>query len=460
MRSRVLVFSCAVGLLLASVSMNPLAWVLSIVAIVIYVSLHFKLGEFPIALMAFAIPALEIVTSLVNVELSGLTLKEGFGNGGKTAYVLSILAFVSFMVGFQLFRKKEVFRETNGVKEALAGITMERLVVAHLLLTALAFVLRGFFGYGSAFFQLVVHFEKFPLLVLYLIGWKFLVEKRDKGLVAVVFGFNLVIRLTGFFSEWKELLFLLVFVILGASEKLSAGVVRRLSAIFAVGVMFVLTWQGVKMEYRQFLNGGRNSQAVVVGNSEAIGKFVELTRGFWMNDETTDDKGDIVQSTLDRLGYLEFFARTVDRVPGHIDHENGQLLSDNLTFALVPRILNPNKGVKNDQAKVEYYANRPVSDHSSFSLGRYAEWYVDFGGFGMMVFAFLVGGLGSRIPSLIPRSENAAMSLVDAAFVMLTFQLWMSYQADEIKIYGQTLWGTLLFLTFGRRLISSTLGIR
>ena len=78
----------------------------------------------------------------------------------------------------------------------------------------------------------------------------------------------------------------------------------------------------------------------------------------------------------------------------------------------------------------------------------------------MMVFAFLVGGLGSRIPSLIPRSVNAAMSLVDAAFVMLTFQLWMSYQADEIKIYGQTLWGTLVFLTFGRRLISSMLGIR
>ena len=69
MKPRVIVFSCVVGLLLASISMNPLAWVLSTVAIAIYVSLHFKLGEFPIALMAFAIPAIEIVTSLVNVEL-------------------------------------------------------------------------------------------------------------------------------------------------------------------------------------------------------------------------------------------------------------------------------------------------------------------------------------------------------------------------------------------------------
>ena len=154
--------------------------------------------------MAFAIPAIEIVTSLVNVELSGLTLNEGFGNGAKTAYVLSILAFVSFMLGFQLFRKKESFRGTKGVNEALSAVTMGRLVAAHLLLTALAYMLSGFFGYQSALFQLVVHFEKFPLLVLYLIGWKFVVERRDKGLVALVFGFNLGHAAYRFFQRMER----------------------------------------------------------------------------------------------------------------------------------------------------------------------------------------------------------------------------------------------------------------
>ena len=64
-------------------------------------------------------------------------------------------------------------------------------------------------------------------------------------------------------------------------------------------------------------------------------------------------------------------------VPEEIPHEDGKLLKGNLSFALIPpRILNPNKGVKDDQWKVEYYTKRIISDNSSFSLGHFAEHYV------------------------------------------------------------------------------------
>ena len=33
-----------------------------------------------------------------------------------------------------------------------------------------------------------------------------------------------------------------------------------------------------------------------------------------------------------------------------MDHTNGSLLIDNLTFALIPRFLNPNKGQKNSMS--------------------------------------------------------------------------------------------------------------
>ena len=45
------------------------------------------------------------------------------------------------------------------------------------------------------------------------------------------------------------------------------------------------------------------------------------------------------------------------------------------------------------------------------------------------------------------------MCLVDAAYLMLVLQLWSSYQADEIKIYGQTFWGIVVYLLVGRRLV-------
>lgn len=442
-----------VGLMLSLLTVNPVAWALTLCAMAFFVSNFFKVGVYPVALMALAIPFLEIATSLLNVELSGMDLKSGFGSGAEKAYTLSMLSLVAFMLGFSLGNRKIGSLRPAGLQEALVQISMQRLVLAHVLLEMLFFAIRNTIGYRSALFQLVLHFQKFPLLLLYVIAWKFALEQKSRLLVFLVFAVNLVFRLTGFFSEWKELLFLAVFVAIGVSERLSLRSLRQLFVIGGIGGVALLTWQGVKMDYRNFLNGGARSQAVVVSGTEAFSKFVELTSGFWFDDNNEEMAGDAFESTLDRLGYLEFFAMTVDRVPDVIPHEGGGLLGDNLSFALVPRILNPNKGIKNDQWKVEYYANWPVSDHSSFSLGRYAEWYVDFGSIGMILFAFLIGVVGVQFFRLFKWSTNPVMCLVDAAYLMLVLQLWSSYQADEIVIYGQTVWGIVVYLLVGRRLV-------
>ena len=80
----------------------------------------------------------------------------------------------------------------------------------------------------------------------------------------------------------------------------------------------------------------------------------------------------------------------------HIPYENGQLLKDNLTFALVPRILNANKGVKDDKVKVEKYTNFNfgLNSISSFSLGHYCEAYIDWGPIGMMIHLLIYGLVG------------------------------------------------------------------
>ena len=71
----------------------------------------------------------------------------------------------------------------------------------------------------------------------------------------------------------------------------------------------------------------------------------------------------------------------------------------------------------------------------------------------MLLMAFLIGGLGAKFLSLLRLESDSIMSLVDAAFLMLILQLWMSYQADEIKIYGQTFWGIIVYTFLGRMLI-------
>jgi hypothetical protein len=167
----------------------------------------------------------------------------------------------------------------------------------------------------------------------------------------------------------------------------------------------------------------------------------------------------MLQATLNRVGYLDFFAKTVERVPRDLPFEGGELLRDNAMFAFIPRILNPNKGVKDDQLKVEKYAGVNIADHASFSLGRYAEWYVDFGPLGMgvvgLVFGMIAGGL-----TRLWRSESAPEEAFVVIFLSLILADFCSYQSDEIVTLGQSFWGLMVLGSVGRRLFRVMMGTR
>ena len=215
----------------------------------------------------------------------------------------------------------------------------------------------------------------------------------------------------------------------------------------------IFLWQGIKGEYRAFITGSENrgslsSQAVVVGQEEALSKFVELATAFYSEDQDNSANflvGDeLLYSTLRRAGYLEFFALVLNKVPEEIPHENGELLKESLSFALIPRFLNPNKGVKDDGAKVEKYTNFIVSKTSSFSLGHYVEYFIDFKAIGMMVILFLYGLAGGAVYQFVLSRtfyNQAILFALPVAYVCL--DKWGSFQADTVYLYGQTFFGTI-----------------
>ena len=193
----------------------------------------------------------------------------------------------------------------------------------------------------------------------------------------------------------------------------------------------------------------------MVSNSEALAKFTELTSTYWAGGEFeigSSNSADVTRATLERVGYIDLFARMRQYVPSEIPHEDGGLMAENLSFALIPRILNPNKGVKDDQWKVEKYAKRMIGDNASFSLGHFAEHYVDFGSRGMWVSLLLFGvGLGLlTIFFLFP----SAVPGCDLLYLFLVLSKAFSYQADAVTIYGQVFWGSVFWLVIGRRIMS------
>ena len=206
-------------------------------------------------------------------------------------------------------------------------------------------------------------------------------------------------------------------------------------------LLVLVIWQNVKGDYRQFLNGGAFSQRIVVSQSDALGKFQELALDAVLTkDLFSEDK---LNATYRRVGYLEYFSNSVAKVPLEIPHEHGKLLKENLTYSLVPRILNSSKGVKDDKEKVEKYTDYYFGEYggSSFSLGHYCEAYIDWGAQGMALQLFLFGILGGGLFTVLLNRFRNFNPLIALGVIWICLKPWGTFQADMITMTGQLVWG-------------------
>jgi|GEM_PF-668817 len=416
-----------------------------------------RVNVFPV-LLALVFPFLEIVTSVLDAEGTGQNMNDRFYGHGREVYWISLLGLCAMFAGWRWIVGRRIQFSVQQMEHRLIGMDLQRLVVLHVGLIALDRVVDFFIPYGSSLAQITLHLGKLPLVVLYLIVWRYRVKPEQLLLVAGVVIVNVIVSFLSFFSDWKEIIVLFGFLLVSTPVQPGLRSIRRLGVAALISLLFLSTWQGVKQDYRNFLNGGEGSQRVLVSNSEALKKFADLSSTFWAGGELeigSSNTDDVTRATLERVGYIDLFARMRQYVPAEIPHEDGGLMAGNLSFALIPRILNPNKGVKNDQWKVEKYAKRIVADNASFSLGHFAEHYVDYGPRGMWFSLLLFGvalGLVTLLflrPSLVPGC--------DLIYLFLTLSLAFSYQADAIKIYGQVVWGSAFWLVIGRRIMALSL---
>lgn len=99
-------------------------------------------------------------------------------------------------------------------------------------------------------------------------------------------------------------------------------------------------------------------------------------------------------SFLDRIQYTYHFGKTLERVPDFIPFQNGANWMANIEFSTTPRFLNPNKPTIDNSLKATKYTGikyNTAKQGTSFSLGYFAEFYVDFGSYLMMPAILLLG---------------------------------------------------------------------
>lgn len=410
--------------------------------------------------LSFVFPFLEIVTSLLDAELSDARISDHFYGTGQVVFLASMVSLAAVFFCWERGSRGLSNQSVTSLNEIVAQFSLTRLILSYLAVSTIVEFVKAVIPYGSSLAQLEKHFAMIPSIMLGVVMWSFFAKPRLRLQFYLFLLLVFLSSLFSYFSQWKELFILLGFILIIRDRQPTGKVLRRLGISFAALSVFVLTWQAVKSEYRMFLSGGERAQRIVVDQAEATQKLLSLANQFWFDPDARSeewygvkDSEVALQSTIERVGYLDLFARMAQYVPEEIEHERGKMLIENLNFALVPRILNPNKGRKNDQIKVEKYAKRNVADNASFSLGHYAEHFIDFGPIGMIFSLGIYGMLIGWVCRKLTERGSGAMLIADSIACFIIMKTMVSFQFDAIKIYGQAFWASITYLMIFRRVI-------
>lgn len=359
------------------------------------------------------------------------------------ATLLSAVGLVFLFIPIIYFQNKIPSVSTKTLREYANYLSTQKVFNCYLTtffltstLMALAFAIPGLT-------QIMVSFLKIKWFFFLLFGFLSILKDEHRRMFYLFIGIEFLTGFLSFFSDFKTVIYFMVVLLLSISHRLT---VRQFFTIVLIGVVlagFAVFWTGIKGEYRAFLNGGAQSQTVQVSREEAMNKLLELSSR--SEDESSESR---VAQVLDRLQYTHYFALTISRVPDILPHTYGNNWKDNLLFTTTPRFLNPDKAIFDPTAKTRKYTGRGFAGYrqgASFSLGYFAECYIDFGPYGMMFLLLLIGWMfGATYFFLMRRSSQNL--LFNFAVACAFFMEFYAFEMDGTYLLGRFFSSFLTFL--------------
>ncbi len=399
---------------------QPLAAAGSLLVLLLIISLMWRPGEPPVLAYIFVIQWLEASIGFFDFAVPEVGLA-GIGRvEHDTAAVLMLLALLVQAIGVRIAIGKA--GTAGAIIQAQAQrVPQERWVRLYIVSVGVAV--------GATVLAELTPPLSQPLLSLAQLKWAAYVAltcvtfaRRDasKGVWLVIFVFELLSSLGGYFSSFK---FVFIFTLIGIAAskvRFRPRVYGLLVVVAAIALFLGVVWSAVKVEYRYSISAGRETQAVVGDLSDRLEKLADLVTSL-----TADDLRDGYEQLIRRIEYLEYFADVVGFVPDAEPHTHGALWLDAVLRPVTPRLLFPEKAEIDESELTRRFTGRQIAgaaEGTQISIGYIGESYIDFGRLGMMGIMFAVGiviGLTYRWLTHIAASRGVVgVGLAAALFVL------------------------------------------
>ena len=416
-------------------SANPLVTATGLLVLPILFSLLWNPGEPPVLLFAAFFQWSQVFVPILRADLRRelLGLENALPEMEMAAW-LGLIAIVVLAAGMKVGRGRRTLAEPTQLAAWASELSPSTLLVAYAL--ALAFSAYGVAGLGRelpGLKQALLALGLFRWMIAFLVLWSAATQPRFRPAAAIVLGVELVLGFGGFFSGFKTVLFLAAVVVLGSEVRLARLLRPRVIALAVVGLFLLTYWQAIKDDYRAFLNQGTQAQVELASPLERVGFLSERTMQIELRDLYSG-----LDSGLQRLGYLDFFAMTIQQVPENIPHQRGRLWRETVFHILMPRLFFSGKPAIDDSVRTREFSGARVAGEeqgTSVSLGYVAESYVDFGPVLMFAPVFLLGVFWGWVYRwLATRPGNGLLGLSAATTVILTGAIL--FEASNVKILG------------------------
>ena len=288
--------------------------------------------------------------------------------------------------------------------------------------------------------QVIFSFINIKWFFFLLFGYQVFLKRRMVKEFVIVASLEFILGFLSYFSDFKTVFFFLAFLAIAFIMyiRLKAVLIAIIALIFAT--FLGIKWTSIKGEYRAFLNQGEKSQTVAVSNEAALDKLIVLG-----SNSGAKEFDDATYDFLDRIQYTYHLAKTMDRMPEVLPFERGGNIAGIFEFVLIPRILNPNKPRWEATVKTKKYTGLDYAGYNqgvSFSLGYFADCFIDFGYYGMMVPLFILGIIlgGSYFYFVKNSSANYVFNF---AVVGAMFMEFTAFEMDGTYFLGR-LYATLV----------------
>jgi hypothetical protein len=359
-----------------------------------------------------------------------------------TAVFLSCLGLVIMAAILSNCLKTLEFPSLEELNVQAKLIDEKKILILYLISTFFLGGLGFAFGSNPGLYQILTTLGSLKWVFFMVYGYVAWINKKNRLILAIIIVFEFTTSLYAYFSTFKEVIFYTIILALSFIRTVNFKQLFYGITVSVALVFLMLTWTAIKSDYRKFLNQGTKQQVVAVSRSDAFGKIEEKVKALSWADYQR-----VLDLFLYRTQYILHLAKTMDHVPELLPYEYGRIWWDNISFVLMPRLFFPDKPVYEATVKTNKYTGfryAGLKQGASFSLGYFADSYIDFGYVGMFFPIALIALFIFFIYRTLYRFSKINV-LMRYAVINVTLIDFASFESDGLFIFGRLL---LMFLVY------------